>query len=106
MNYTWEYTIKPLFELCIAIALFCGVIALVSGLARWLGCPRWLAVCIPNVPLGLLLAFCVVFNIQGAGEGGAMACWIEVAFLLVFALPTSLITVFIVRKRHGNKSSA
>lgn len=104
MNYDWEYTTKPFLELGIAMALFCGVIALVSGIARWLGCPRWLAACIPNVPLCLLLAFCVVFNIEGAGEGGAMDAWPVVVVLLIFALPTSLITVFNVPKRHSKPS--
>ena len=84
----------------VLIVVFGGIVSLITGIARRLGAARWLAVSIPNFPLGLFLACCLIFEITIPGNGGAFPLWMLAGILLMIALPASLITVFIVPKRH------
>ena len=88
-----------------ALIVFAGIIALISGIARALGAPRWLAVCIPSVPLGLWFAHSVVFKVFYAGEGGGLPGWILAGPLFVVALISSMITVFIIIPKKHDKPS-
>jgi hypothetical protein len=57
------------------ILLYGAFIAVITYIARRLSVPAWLAVSIPNLPVGLLFGYCVFGNVWGAGQGGALPMW-------------------------------
>ncbi len=85
--------------------LYAAIVAVVTYIARRLKAPAWLAVCIPNVPIGLFFGWSVIFNIWGAGEGGALPLWIFTGPLFGVGLVASLIIIFVVPKRHDKPSA-
>jgi hypothetical protein len=96
------HQVSPHIELPwqLALLLYWAAIVAISGFARWLGAPRWLAFAIPIAPIAAWLIYSLVTGAWIVGEGGGVPMWPVVILYLVLALPPSAITVFIVSKRH------
>lgn len=88
-----------------ALLLFIIAVFLTSGFARRLGAPIWLALCIPNVPLALLLVYHLIFDFNALGGSGPMPDWIMVGFLLAVSFLTSVVTSFIVPTKTRKPSA-
>lgn len=80
-------------------------IAVVVGIVRWLGAPRWLAFSIPSGPLLVLFLYTFFTGAVAGGEGGGVPWWLFTGLLVLIALPVSAIIVFIIPKRHGKPSA-
>ena len=83
----------------LGLLIFAALIAVVTGVARWFGAPRWLAVCIPVVPLGIWFGYTLIFRVWARGEGGAVPMVFLTGPLFGVGLVTSLVTVRTVPKR-------
>lgn len=83
------------------LLVFAGIIALITGISRWLGARRSVAVCIPCVPLGLL--FICTIGSWSAGQGGAFPMFYFTAPLLGVALVTSLVTAFVIKNKKARE---
>ncbi len=84
----------------IFLLVFALIVAVISGVARWLGASRLLAFAIPNVPLVVCFVYSYCAGTIGAsGHGPAIPLWIFIAILLAVSLPTSVIMVLISEKR-------
>jgi hypothetical protein len=81
--------------------LYWALIVAIAGGTRWLGASRLLAFAIPTTPLvGWLI------NALVAGsEDGNYPAWILVAIYLALALPPTVAAIFLIPKRHDNKSA-
>jgi hypothetical protein len=82
-----------------ALLLFVVAIFLTCGFARRFGAPIWLALCIPNVPLALLLVYHLIFDFNAIGQGGPIPDWILLGLLLAVSFLTSVLTAFVVPER-------
>ena len=88
-----------------AILLFILIVAAIAGIARRVGASRWLAFSIPVGLMIVLFGYCLISGAAAVGEGGAAGLWLPLGVLLLIAIPTSAITVFVVPKRHGKPSA-
>ena len=87
------------------LLLFGVGVAVVTGIARWLGASRWLAFLIPVAPLLVCTVFSFVTGAMAVGQGGAAPWWLLFGPLTLVALPVSAIIVFIIPKRHDKPSA-
>jgi hypothetical protein len=85
--------------------LFGAFIAVITYIARRLGVPAWLAVSIPNLPIGVWFGYCVFGNVWAAGEGGALPLWMLSGSLLAIGLIASLIIIFGIPKKNDKPSA-
>ena len=79
------------------LLVFAGIIALITGISRWFGARRSVAVCIPCVPL-VLLVICTIGS-WSAGQGGAVPMCFITAPLLGVALVVSLVTAYVIKNK-------
>ena len=79
---------------------FAAVIGLITAISRWLGASRKLAICIPTVPLGLLMV--CTFWMPLVGQGGAVPMLFITGPAFVIALAASFVTAFVTKgKKRG-----
>ena len=86
--------------------LLCGSFtAIITYIIRRFGVRAWLAVSIPNLPMGLLLCYCVFGNVWAAGQGGALPWWMLIAPFFIVGVIASMIIIFRVPKKDDKPSA-
>ncbi len=88
----------------VGLIIFGAIIAMISRVARKRGAPRWLAVWIPNGPLGLWFAYSVVFKVEGGVEI-VLPLYIFTGPLFVVGLLASLIAVSMTEPRRSKPTT-
>jgi hypothetical protein len=85
----------------IIVLVWGAIIALITGVSRRCGASKKLAVCVPCVPLGLVLVCSIPHLIIGQGGAGPMGVITGPAFGI--ALVASLIAAFVVKSKKTQK---
>ena len=84
--------------------IYGAVVAIITYIARRLKAPVWLAVSIPNIPMGLFLIYSLTANKWAVGEGGAAPYWMLFGPLFAFGMLASFFIIYAI-KQINDKSA-
>jgi hypothetical protein len=87
-------------DLRLSFVLWVVLLGAISGTVRWLGAPRWLAFCLPIVPMALWLAYCALNETVVVGGIGEMPAWFMYLPVVLFAVPVCAGLAIFVPKRN------
>lgn len=91
----------------IGLFIFVIIVALLSGVPRWLGAPRFVALVIPIFPLVIWLSHGLATGEAYVENGKSLKIWEDALIFIAMGLPVSTVVAFIVPNRgRASKGTA